>query len=137
MVGFHPMPARRDCCYALPVKNPVSTCDPLLAELKRLIADRFHLDEMAMSRISPQAPLIGGSLGLDSLDGFELALCLEDRFGVTFGSAAETHAACASLASLAGHIRRHNREQPGRVPAAPAAGPLLPSQGFQPAPVAD
>jgi acyl carrier protein len=57
--------------------------DPLLSRLKHLIADLFRMDILAPEEISDSEPLVGGSLGLDSLDVLELAFCVEEEFCVT------------------------------------------------------
>ena len=41
------------------------------------------MDILEPEEISDSEPLIGGSLGLDSLDVLELAFCVEEEFSVT------------------------------------------------------
>lgn len=74
--------------------------DPLPSRLKHLIAEQFRLDLPEPDMIPDHAPLIGGSLGLDSLDALELAICVEEQFGITIQSQAESVHAFASIASL-------------------------------------
>ena len=90
----------------------ISGPDPLLTQLRQLIAARFRLAAGTTGALSVDEPLIGGSLGLDSLDALELAMDVEEKFGITLGSAAETRTAFASLASLADFIRHHPPQQP-------------------------
>ena len=85
--------------------------DTLTAQLKQLIADQFRLDIREPATISDQAPIIGGTLGLDSLDGLELAMSVEEEFGIVIGTREESQQAFASIASLADYIRA--RTHPG------------------------
>jgi len=101
--------------------------DPLPSRLKHLVAGRFRLGLAKPDNIGDHAPLIGGSLGLDSLDAIELAMCIEEEFGITIASREESFHALASIASLTGFI--HARIQAGHpVSSSPASAyTLLPS----------
>ena len=96
------------------MSNLTTEHDPLLQQLNQLVAARFRLVE---SRLTPEEPLIGGRLGLDSLDALELGMSVEEKFGVTIASAAESRTAFASLASLAAFIRRQAPPLPIGSPA--------------------
>jgi acyl carrier protein len=54
----------------------------LESELKRLIVDALVLEDIAPEEIESEAPLFVEGLGLDSIDALELAMALEERFGV-------------------------------------------------------
>ena len=54
----------------------------LEAELKRLIVEALVLEDIAPEEIESEAPLFVEGLGLDSIDALELAMALEERFGV-------------------------------------------------------
>jgi acyl carrier protein len=56
--------------------------EALYDELKKLIVDTLSL-EVAASEIETEAPLFVEGLGLDSIDALELAMVLEERYGVT------------------------------------------------------
>lgn len=51
-------------------------------EIKILIVEALDLRGKSASDIQDDAPLFGGGLGLDSLDALQLALAVEERFGV-------------------------------------------------------
>lgn len=53
-------------------------------DVKELILDALHLrEDMSADRMDPDVPLFGNTgLGLDSLDALQLAVALEERFGV-------------------------------------------------------
>lgn len=70
------------------------------SELKHLIVRLFRLPVPEPDKIPNDAPLLGGSLNLDSLDALELAICIEEKFGVTIQNKAESDGAFASIDSL-------------------------------------
>jgi acyl carrier protein len=55
----------------------------LEAELKKLIVETLALEDTAFDEIETDAPLFGEGLGLDSIDALEIAMVLEERYGVT------------------------------------------------------
>jgi acyl carrier protein len=56
--------------------------DGLESELKRLIVEALVLEDISPDEIESDAPLFVEGLGLDSIDALELAMALEERFGV-------------------------------------------------------
>ncbi len=61
----------------------MSNPDPLHQEIKELILDTLGLEDITASEIETDASLFGDGLGLDSIDALELAMVLEERYGVT------------------------------------------------------
>ncbi len=59
--------------------------EQLCADIKKLIIDALALEDIAPEEIETEAPLFVEGLGLDSIDALELAMALEERFGVTVG----------------------------------------------------
>ncbi|MCH8133787.1 MAG: acyl carrier protein [Myxococcales bacterium] len=55
----------------------------LHAELKKLIVETLALEDTTPDEIDTDAPLFGDGLGLDSIDALEIAMVLEERYGVT------------------------------------------------------
>ena len=55
----------------------------LQAELKKLIVETLALEDTTPEEIETDAPLFGDGLGLDSIDALEIAMVLEERYGVT------------------------------------------------------
>ncbi len=78
--------------------------DELRAELKKLIIDELALTELNAHDIDDDAPIFGEILGLDSLDALQLAVAIEERFGVRIDGEEEGEQAFASVASLAAFI---------------------------------
>jgi acyl carrier protein len=95
--------------------------DSMPSQLKHLVVELFRLDIKEPDRIADAAPLLGGALGLDSLDALELAMSVEEKFGVTIGSHAECREAFASIASLASFIQAARRAPNFAYPIGPVA----------------
>ena len=51
-------------------------------ELKALIVESLALEDIAPNEIETDAPLFVDGLGLDSIDSLEIAMVLEERYGV-------------------------------------------------------
>jgi acyl carrier protein len=60
----------------------LSDQEALHRELKELIVETLMLDELTAPEIDTDAPLFGEGLGLDSIDSLEIAMVLEERYGV-------------------------------------------------------
>ena len=54
-------------------------------EIKKLIVESLALEDIAPEEIEAEAPLFVEGLGLDSIDALELAMALEEQYGVTVG----------------------------------------------------
>ena len=100
--------------YSCRVNNHASKQDLLPSRLKHLVADLFRPDISEPDTISDRAPLIGGNLGLDSLDALELALCVEEEFGLALYSPEDSQRAFSSISSLAVFIHTHAYTSPVR-----------------------
>ena len=61
----------------------MSENESLHAELKKLIVETLALEDTTPEEIQTDAPLFGDGLGLDSIDALEIAMVLEERYGVT------------------------------------------------------
>ena len=54
----------------------------LKARIKRALIEELDLRGKTEADIDDEAPLFGEGLGLDSLDALQLAMAIEERFGV-------------------------------------------------------
>lgn len=52
-------------------------------ELKEFIVETLALEDITAAEIETDAPLFVEGLGLDSIDSLEIAMMLEERYGVT------------------------------------------------------
>lgn len=76
----------------------------LRGEVKRLIVTELDLRGRTPESIGDDEPLFGEGLGLDSLDALQLAVAVEERFGVTIPDDENAKAIFASVAALADHV---------------------------------
>lgn len=84
----------------------------ILDELRDIIVKRLRFDPKAVAAITPEMPLpkgVEGSLGLDSLDFIELAIALEERFGVVVQEGEDVQAHFGTLGALARFVREQGR----------------------------
>jgi acyl carrier protein len=58
----------------------------LVAELKVLLIEGLHLEDVTAEEIIPGEPLFGEGLGLDSIDALEIAVLLDRKYGVKITS---------------------------------------------------
>lgn len=79
--------------------------DPLESELKKLIVEALALEDLSPEEIDSNAPLFVKGLGLDSIDALELAVAIDERFGVEITADDADHRGIfASVRSLARHV---------------------------------
>ena len=83
----------------------MDSLEALEAELKKLLIDELVLEDLVPEDIESSEPLFVEGLGLDSIDALEIAMVLEQRFGVSIGDDAEENQKLfASVRSLAAFI---------------------------------
>ncbi len=58
----------------------------LVSELKDLLIDGLHLEDVEPDEIDLDEPLFGEGLGLDSIDALEIAVLLDRKYGVRITS---------------------------------------------------
>ena len=76
-------------------------------DLARLIVATLKLD-LEPAEITPDAPLYGDGLGLDSIDVLEVALAISKTYGVKLRSDNKNNAKIfGSLRSLSQHVQAH------------------------------
>jgi acyl carrier protein len=74
-------------------------------EIKELIIDALALEEISAAEIESAEPLFVEGLGLDSIDALELAMVLEERYGVAIGEDEELNRRIfASVRDLATYV---------------------------------
>jgi acyl carrier protein len=72
--------------------------------IKELIVTELKLEGRDPASIVDDAPLFGEGLGLDSLDALQLAMSIEERFGVRIPEGDAARAIFRSVSAIADHI---------------------------------
>jgi acyl carrier protein len=84
--------------------DPPMNIEQVRTDLKELIVKELNLEGKSPSDIDDAAPLFGAGLGLDSLDALQLAMSVEEKFGVRIPEGDEARKIFASVNALADHI---------------------------------
>ncbi len=82
----------------------------LRAEVKRLIVTELNLKGRDPETIEDDALLFGGGLGLDSLDALQLAMCIEERFGVRIPEGEAARTIFRNVRAIADHVAKARGE---------------------------
>ena len=78
----------------------------LRQELKQLLIDELDLKDFNVAEIDDHVALFGEGLGLDSLDALQLAMAVEERYGIEVPEDERAKEVFASVAALADYIER-------------------------------
>ena len=78
----------------------------LKSKIKRALLEELDLRGRTEADIDDAAPLFGAGLGLDSLDALQLAMAIEERFGVTVPEGEASRTIFASVNAIAEHITK-------------------------------
>jgi acyl carrier protein len=81
--------------------------DELVEELKEKLIDILNLTDVSPRDMDPEAQLVGGELGIDSIDVLEMVVMVEKDYGVIINSQEVGEKVFASLTSLADYIREN------------------------------
>ena len=76
----------------------------LKSQIKRALLEELDLRGRTEADIDDTAPLFGAGLGLDSLDALQLAMAIEERFGVAIPEGEASRSIFASVNAIAAHI---------------------------------
>lgn len=77
----------------------------LVSELKDLFIEGLHLEDVESDDIGLDEPLFGEGLGLDSIDALEIAVLLDNKYGVRITSGDDRNPEIfASLNSLVAFV---------------------------------
>jgi len=88
--------------------------EPLERELLELICKTCNLDDAEMDAFVSTEPLLGptSTLGLDSLDALEIAVTIQQEYGVRMDSENTSREVLQSLKTLAEYIKEKNEQVP-------------------------
>ena len=77
-------------------------------EIALLIIKVLNLEDIEADDIDPAAPLFREGLGLDSIDALELALAIQQKYGVQISSDDEEKTAIfGSLSALSAYVQEN------------------------------
>lgn len=80
----------------------------LTEELKVKIIDILNLQDVRPEDFDENTRLVGGPLGIDSIDVLEMVVMVEKDYGVVINSQEVGEKVFSSLTSLAGYIRNNS-----------------------------
>jgi acyl carrier protein len=83
----------------------------LIDTLKGQIISTLKLSDVKPEDIDADAPLVGGGLGLDSIDTLELLVLLEKEYGVTVPDVNVGRKVFGSVRSLAAYIEENHPKE--------------------------
>ena len=83
--------------------------DELIQKLKVEIIDLFGLTDVEPKDIDENALLVGGDLGIDSIDTLELIIMLEKEYGIKIPNPQVGREVFASVASMAKYITENKK----------------------------
>lgn len=78
--------------------------DELINELREKIVDALNLQDVNPEEIDPDEQLVGGRLGIDSIDVLEMVMLVEKEYGLTIDDRKLGARVFASVRALAGFI---------------------------------
>ncbi|MFW6221510.1 MAG: phosphopantetheine-binding protein [Fibrobacterota bacterium] len=84
--------------------------EKLLENLKKQIIETLNLNDVSPEDIDSDAPLIGGDLGIDSIDTLELLVLLEREYGVTVPDVNVGREVFSSVRNLAKYIAENKAD---------------------------
>lgn len=82
--------------------------EELINELKVRIVDILDLAGASPATMDVDGPLVGGSLGLDSIDVLEMVIMIEKEYGVRIDNRELGEKVFASLSTLAAYIHENS-----------------------------
>jgi acyl carrier protein len=78
--------------------------EQLIEELKKKIVSILDLASLPINQFDIDGPLVGGSLGLDSIDVLEMVIMIEKDYGLRIDNRELGEKVFASLSTLAAYI---------------------------------
>ena len=83
----------------------------LVRKIKELIIRELDLRGKTPDDIDEDQQLFGGGLSLDSLDALQLAMAIEEQYGVNIPEGEAAREIFASVAAIVDHIQSSQSEQ--------------------------
>ena len=83
--------------------------DALIEELKGKLIALLNLQDLTPDNFDPDAQLVGGDLGIDSIDVLEMVVMVEKDYGVVINNQEMGREVFNSLRTLAEHIAKNRK----------------------------
>jgi len=82
--------------------------EPFEREVLELICSTCNVEDVDLDKMSSQSPILGpeSPLGIDSIDALEIAVTVQQQYGVRMDSNNSTRVVMESLGSLARYIQK-------------------------------
>ena len=82
--------------------------DALTKDLKSRLIEILNLTDVTPEEIDENAQLVGGDLGIDSIDVLEMVVMVEKDYGVVINNKEIGEKVFSTLAALAAYIRKNS-----------------------------
>lgn len=89
--------------------------EKLIKELKAKIIETINLEDVTPDDLREDDQLVGGELGIDSIDVLELVMMIEKDYSVKIDNRELGVKVFSTLRALAGHIFEKTREMPEKT----------------------
>jgi acyl carrier protein len=96
--------------FTLGRSDVVDCMEKLLNELQVKIVDALNLIDVQPDDIKADDQLVGGNLGIDSIDVLEMVIMIEKDYGVKIDNRELGVKVFATLRTLVGYIYEHSTE---------------------------
>jgi acyl carrier protein len=80
----------------------------LIEELKVKLIEILHLADVTPEDFHEDSQLVGGELGIDSIDVLEMVVMVEKDYGIIINNQEVGEKVFSSLANLAAYIKEHS-----------------------------
>jgi len=84
--------------------------DDFYAEIKQMVIETLDIPDVDPAGIGDDDPLVGGELGIDSIDVLELVMTIEEKYGIKIDNKELGKQVFTTFKSLADHIAKNRRE---------------------------
>ncbi|HNW28100.1 MAG TPA: phosphopantetheine-binding protein [Spirochaetota bacterium] len=83
--------------------------EQLINELKEKIIETLDLIDVTPEDVKEDDPLVGGKLGIDSIDILELAMMIDKEYGIKIDNKELGQKVFSTLRTLAEHIQKNRQ----------------------------
>ncbi len=82
--------------------------DKLIQDLKERLIEILNLSDVSPDEIDENAQLVGGDLGIDSIDVLEMVVMVEKDYGVVINNKEIGEKVFSTLSALADYIHKNS-----------------------------